>query len=62
MKRSKNDAHVFTQADFDLLLKTNKSFKKAWNEINYLFNGTTVSQNLLNEIEQELKRIINEKK
>ena len=60
MKRSKDYPPIFTQSDFDLLLKTNKSFKKAWTEINYLFNGATMSQNLLNEIEQELKRVINE--
>jgi hypothetical protein len=54
MKR--NEAiEPYTEKDFDLLLKTNKSFRDAYNELNTFFSGATVSQDLLNEIEEHLK-------
>ncbi len=52
----------FTVKDFGHLLRTNKSFRDAYNEVNMFFNGSIVSESLLLEIESILKKSINEKK
>ncbi len=58
---TRNEAiEPFTVKDFDYLLKTNKKFKKAYDEIQ--FNRQMCSGKILIEIDELLKKTINEKK